>query len=177
MQSQSQLVPELERLQRLHASGFLTDTELAQAKAKLLGGAPTTALTVEEADAMLARVDRAEHRVEIAELQAELSLLDQDWEQERRRYVYRNRYGQTTEPSRWVAIGLGLVAVAVGIYLLMQPTGPGSSAFVGILFITLGPVAAFAAWGNAIAFERRKKLYLERRQRLRQKIEEMIQRK
>jgi hypothetical protein len=174
---QSQLVSELERLQQLHASGFLSDTELAQAKAKLLGSASSEALTVEEADAMLERVDRAERRAGTAELQSELYLLDQDWERERLRYVYRNRYGQTTEPRRWIAIAAGLITVVLGVYQLLQPPGPAPSGVIGVLVLLFGPILAFAAWGNAVAFERRKKLYLERRERLLRKMDEASRRK
>ena len=119
---------------------------------------------------MLERVDRAE-------LQSKLLLLDQDWERERLRYVYRNRYGQTTEPSRGMAIAAGLIAVALGVYQLLQPSGPAPSGVVGTLILIVGPVLAFAAWGNAVAFERRKKLYGERRQRLLQKMDEASRRK
>lgn len=176
-QQQPSLVSELERLQKLRADGFLSDTELAQAKAKLLGSTSSAALTVEEADAMLERVDRAERRAGTAELHSELYLLDQDWERERLRYVYRNRYGQTTEPSRWIAITAGLIAVALGVYQLLQPDGPAPTRVVGILLLVFGPILAFAAWGNAVGFERRKKLYGERRQRLLQKMGEAGRRK
>lgn len=175
---QSQLVSELERLQQLYASGFLTEAELAQAKAKLLGDSiPTNAVTVDEADAMLERVDRAERRAGIAELQSELYLLDQDWERERLRFCYRNKYGHVIEPTRWSAILAGVGAIAIGIFQLAQPDGPAPSAIVGVLCVTVGPLLAFAAWGNAVGFQRRRKLYHERREELKLKIAEVGRRK
>lgn len=179
-QQQLSLASELERLQKLHTDGFLSDTELAQAKATLLGQAhaPTDApVTVEEADAMLERVDRVERKANVGQLQAELILLDQDWEQERQRYVYRNRYGQVSEPSRWGAILAGGIAFILGVCQLFQPPSPAPNVLIGLLLMVFGPFLAFAAWGNAIAYERRKKLYQERRQRLRQKINDASRRK
>ena len=128
MQSQSQVVSELEKLQQLHASGFLTEAELAQAKAKLLGStsAAPESLTVEEADAMLVRVDRAEKqahqaesRARVAELRTQLLRLESAWEQESKQHLIRDKYGNTSEPSVENGIAGGVLAGIIGVVMLL----------------------------------------------------------
>lgn len=115
---QAQLVDALERLQQLHTSGFLTDAELAQAKAKLLGVPAPEAVTVEEADAMLERVDRAERKANRLEHEAALRQLDEHWEAEKKHYQTRTQYGTYVTPTESDA-GLKIVgAVVIGLLLL-----------------------------------------------------------
>lgn len=135
----------------LHASGFLTDTELAQAKAKLLTAAPSEPLTVEEADAMLERVDRAEHKAELAELRNGLLRMEQDWQETRKQYLSKSQRGQYVEPTRAGALGSTIPLVIIGV-LLMAPVvaphnGPretsGLLAFIGFLGFALTLAAIF----------------------------------
>jgi hypothetical protein len=123
---QSQLVSELERLQQLHAFGFLSETELAQAKAKLLGAAPQ--------DAMLARVNQAEKRAQLAMLQTKLAMLqtklaqlETDWQALLSQALIRNKRGYR-RPSRGWAVFIcsstgimGIVTLLCGIF---DPTAP-----------------------------------------------------
>lgn len=150
---QSQLVSELERLQQLHTSGFLTDTELAQAKAKLLAATSSEPLTVEEADAMLERVDRAEHKAELAELKNALLRMEQDWQETRKQYLTKSQQGQYIEPTRAGAVGSTIALVIVGglsmAIAVVPRNGPretsGLQAVIGVVGFALILAAIFTA--------------------------------
>ena len=81
-QQQSQLPDALAKLQELRQGGVLTEEEFMRAKERLLQAPSSDTLTVEEADAMLERVDRVERHATLAELQLELSRLEHNWQSE-----------------------------------------------------------------------------------------------
>ena len=182
---QSQLVSELERLQQLYASGFLSEAELAQAKAKLLGDSPTDAVTVEEADAMLVRVDQAvaqarvaEQRATLAELRGELTRREQRWQSERESHLVRGRYGNTSEPTRGgaVASGIGLGVMAVFCFVAAS-NGVGPAALMGIFLLVVALFAASDMWSKAEALESAQSAYERDRERIQTKIREAERRK
>lgn len=117
---QSQLVSELERLQQLHATGFLSDEELAQAKAKLLGDAPNDAVTVEEADAMLERVDRMERKADSTNAHLALAQLDADWLQEQEGFAHYSKHGNRSLPTEGSALSQAIAFCVPGVISLLM---------------------------------------------------------
>lgn len=85
------LVDEIEKLQKLHDNGTLTDEEFASAKSRLL------AMPVEA----VAQPDNGTIEQELARLrlQSDLDRLDREWDRERETHMIHGKYGKSSLPS------------------------------------------------------------------------------
>src|SRR5687768_12151 len=97
------LADELAKLEELRRTGALTETEFAQAKAKLLA-----------ADAPPARdavVEKLGEQLAETRYQNELARIDREWQIEREKYMLTGKYGRRYIPT----VGMGLVvAIIIG---------------------------------------------------------------
>ncbi len=115
------LADELERLQALHDSGTLTDSEFADAKAKVLAENQPSATVASSG------VQRDLRRLQI---QNEILSLDQSWSDEREDYMLHGRYGSRSVPN--------------------ESSSMSAAVFLCVLFLIVGIVGASISGGTPI---------------------------
>lgn len=99
-----------------------------------------TAHYTEVLDRLQARVDRVDNELEQLRTENELLRLDQEWEDECKRYMVRTKDGSLVEPSMGRVIGgmlgLGAVVVVACVWLGVGTSGiPGNFGGLSILFM------------------------------------------
>lgn len=95
------LADDLTKLEELRRTGALTETEFAQAKARLLSGpAPTGDAVAETLAAQLAET----------RYQNELDRIDREWAIEKEKYMVADRYGRRHVPT----VGTGRATAIIG---------------------------------------------------------------
>jgi hypothetical protein len=126
-------------------------------------GATFTA--VREAVRRVERVEKQTREIadEVAELRAENELmeLDRDWEQERKGLMLQNKSGHLTEPTRTMALGLGVGAVVIGVSLMVVV--PVQGVLIGFGFVAFGGIGAFLMHAKAVQYENAEAEYERRR--------------
>jgi hypothetical protein len=126
------IADEIRKLQELHQAGALTDTEFAQAKARVLAGQPGA-------------TQGEQLRDELAGLRRQQALdrLDREWDHERERYLFTSRYGNRYTPSKGNAVAQAAGLVAFGVLVAFMPALMfGGLGAMNWLFALLGAVAA-----------------------------------
>jgi hypothetical protein len=167
------LVDELAKLEQLHRSGALSDSEFTTAKAALLSGA--TAGTEQGLGGHLAD--------QLAEVryQNELAQIDREWEIERQQYMIRSRYGIEQVPTAGMGIGIAVVGGVFGVFWTIMAfsitsaapdVGPFSIAKVifplfGVLFTGAAIGFGIYACSKAQKYQEALEAYKGRRARVR----------
>lgn len=151
------LADEMRKLQELHQSGGLSDSEFAAAKAAVLAGGAEAA-----GDAL---------REELKEIrrQTELARLDQEWSLERERYMIAGQYGYRSR--RGMALAGGATVVAFGLLWTIMATamvGNFGGPFLmfplfGVLFIAFGAGLSIYTYTRAAAYDQAHAAYQRRR--------------
>ncbi len=108
------ITDEFARLQELHESGALTESEFTAAKAKVLteGGGPA---------AQNAGLQRDVRRLGV---QNQILQLDQDWEKERREYMAYGKHGDSFIPTFGSSIIQAAMLFIVGLVFCMLMLNP-----------------------------------------------------
>jgi hypothetical protein len=141
---------ELEKLQKLHESGFLTDNELARAKARVLGEEVNGA--VEPVPLKAGEDSLVADHLEQIRWQNELEQLDREWEMERRNYLVSDKYGRTSIPTEGGSLAGALVIGGFGLAWSIGAASigaPGIFPLFGILFIVFGVWSCIVSFGKA----------------------------
>jgi len=116
------IVDELSRLNELREEGALTDGEYEAAKRDLLRTPDDRTAGAEEIDSLRSQVDQV-HR------EQQVILIDRDWEEERKQYLIRTRYGTYVAPTVSDAITVTVFAVVIGVLMLVMFSQLSQSAY------------------------------------------------
>jgi hypothetical protein len=162
------LADELAKLNELHFSGVLNDAEFEKAKAALLN--PTLA-TPEPVQEQLTQV----------RYQNELARIDREWENERLKYLVRNRYGIRQVPTAGIGIAAAVVGGVFGtLWTIMAIAITGSAPnmgpfsivkiifpLFGVCFIVFGIAMGIYVYRRTQQYQERFQAYQARRQSVR----------
>ena len=81
----------------------------------------------------------------------ELERLDAQWRRERRRYETRNKHGQIVRPSGADAVGVVIIGVMIGVFLMMVATNEGAGSGAAVVMLVLAVAAVYAQYaGDAV---------------------------
>lgn len=163
------LADDLTKLEELRRTGALTETEFAQAKAKLLAG--------ETAPAGDAIADKLGEQLAEVRYQNELQRIDREWATEREKYMITGRYGRRHIPTAGESLVGGIVIGVFGAFWTIMAfsitsgapdEGPFALAKVffplfGIAFTCFGVYMGFHAYGKAEAYNKAFAAYQARR--------------
>ena len=154
------LTDELTKLQALHDSGTLTDTEFADAKAKVLA----------ESQPEPSATDKGvQHDLRCLQIQNEILSLDQSWSVERESYMLHGRYGSRVVPSAarstGSAIFVGVVFFGLLILGMSAPHG-GVLIVIGLLGIALAVGSGLSGSSKAAAYNAADEQYQQKRNAL-----------
>lgn len=143
------LADELAKLEELRRSGALTDTEFAQAKAKLLAG--------EAAPANGAVADKLGEQLAEVRYQNELERIDREWQIEREKYMVTGRYGRRYVPTpvmgrATAAIGglFGVLWTIMAVSITSGAPDDGPFAIAKVIFPLFGVLFTGAAIGYGV---------------------------
>jgi hypothetical protein len=157
------LLDELKELQQLHASGFLTDDELARAKARVLGGdgLQTSAIALHP------------QLLELIRLQNELLQLDLDWNRRWEGPMLAHRYGYHRAPDKAVSCNRAIAVLAMGLAVVAGAAfndAVGPALLITIPLVTLGLGYCFYLYSQASSYEMAETDYLRQRILLKEKL-------
>ena len=144
------LADAFKNLEEMHASGGLTEVELAAAK-EAIGDKGEAAI---------------EAQIEVLKRQkAEIKHLDHDWEKEREEYIVVEKFGYRTIPSRWGSIVNAIAIVVFGVVWVGVSLGRTPFIFpvVGVLVTVVGIIACVYRYNKASAHDAAYERYQRRR--------------
>jgi hypothetical protein len=144
------LADAFKKLEGMHASGELTEGELAAAKEAIGANG--------EAD--------LEAQIEALKQQrAEIEQLDRDWQREREEFVVVEKFGYRSIPTRWGTIVNAIAIVIFGIVWVAVSLGrtPFFFPMVGVLVSVVGVIVCVPRYNKASAHDAAYERYQRRR--------------
>ncbi len=90
--------------------------------------------------------------LKVIRLQNDLEQLDREWEQNRARYLVKNKNGHVSEPSPIGAVVGGVVVIGFGIFWMVMASSmgaPGIFPLFGLLFIGLALFGMFSSMSKS----------------------------
>ena len=128
---------EFAKLQALHENGTLTDAEFADAKAKVL---------TEEHFPTPVQASAVEQDIQRLQIQNQILQLDQEWADERTRYMLYGRSGPAYVPTYGNTIGpASLFATLALVFFILPPSAQHQQieeTFMGFFVLLIGAVMA-----------------------------------
>lgn len=112
--------------------------------------------------------------LKVIRLQNDLEQLDREWEQERSRFLTRDKNGNASEPSSAGAVVGGVVIVVFGVFWMRMASSmhaPGFFPLFGLLFIGMALFGIISSLNKAQGLRSSESDYRRRRARLLSEIE------
>lgn len=104
------IADELQKLEDLRCGGALSETEFAKAKAAVLAGAADRSPVEQHLSEQLAEV----------RYQNELARIDREWETEREKYMFIDKFGRRHVPIPGAGIAVAVIGGVFGVLLLIM---------------------------------------------------------